>query len=204
MRKYVISVCAGLLLLVVSLLPLWAGQDVAVLNVGDKVPLFNANDHLGELWQASKVLDSGKFLVVYFYPAAMTGGCTKQACAYRDASAPLEQEEIHVVGVSADPVKNLKYFRDAHGLNFHLLSDVNGCIAKRFGVPIRDGGSIKRTVQGKEVTLERPFTFARWTFIVNPSGKIVYKNTSVNAAKDSQAVIDFLSSHRSKSNTQNR
>jgi peroxiredoxin Q/BCP len=192
MHKYIVLASAGLLLVLVSLLPLWAGQDKTVLNVGDKAPLFNANDHLGELWQASKVLESGKFLVVYFYPAAMTGGCTKQACAYRDASAPLKQERIHVVGVSADPVKSLKYFRDAHGLHFPLLSDVNGCIARRFGVPIRNGGSIKRTVQGKEVTFERPLTFARWTFIVDPSGKIVYKNTSVNAAQDTKTVIDFI------------
>lgn len=194
MRKYIISGCVGLSLLLVSLLPLCAGQDAAILEVGDEVPLFNANDHEGELWQASKVLDSGKFLVVYFYPAAMTGGCTKQACAYRDASAPLEQENIHVVGVSADPVKNLKYFRDAHGLNFPLFSDVNGYIAKQFGVPIRNGGSIKRKIEGKEVTLERPMTLARWTFIVDSSGKVVYKNTDVNAAEDSKTVIDFLKS----------
>ena len=184
--------CAVVLLIVVSLLPVSAGQKAVVLKVGDKAPLFNANDHLGGLWQANKVLKSGKILVVYFYPAAMTGGCTKQACAYRDASAPLKQEGIHVVGISGDPVKNLKYFRDAHGLNFPLLSDVNGYIARRFGVPIRDGGSIKRTVQGKEVTLERPFTFARWTFIVDASGKVIYKNTGVKAAEDTQTVIDFL------------
>lgn len=196
MRRYIILGCAGLLLIMFSLLPLWAGQDAPVLNVGDKAPMFNANNQLGELWQSSKALNSGKFLVVYFYPAAMTGGCTKEACAYRDASAPLEQEGINVVGVSADPVKNLKYFHDAHGLNFPLLSDVNGYIAKQFGVPIRNGGSIKRTIDGKEVTLERPLTFARWTFIVNPSGKVVYKNTSVNAAEDSKTVIDFLKSQK--------
>jgi peroxiredoxin Q/BCP len=178
--------------------PLSAQPEAPVLRVGDKAPLFNANDHLGNLWQARKVLDSGKYLVVYFYPAAMTGGCTKQACAYRDASAPLEKEGIHVVGVSADPVSSLKYFRDAHGLNFPLLSDVNGFIAKRFGVPTRDGGSIKRTVRGKEVTLERPMTFARWTFIVDPAGKVIYKNTGVNAAQDTKTVIDFLRERKPK------
>jgi len=190
--------CIGLAVILACLLPLSAGQDAPVLKVGDKAPLFNANDHLGDLWQASKVLESGKFLVVYFYPAAMTGGCTKQACAYRDASMPLGQEGIHVVGVSADPVKSLKYFRDEHKLNFPLLSDVNGLIATRFGVPIRDGGSIKRTVQGREVTLERPYTFARWTFIVDPSGKVVYKNTGVKAAEDTEAVIDFIKARKSK------
>jgi len=190
--------CVGLVLILTSLLPVWAGQKQVILKVGDEAPLFNANDHLGDLWQASKVLKSGQFLVVYFYPAAMTGGCTKQACAYRDSSESLAEQGIHVVGVSGDSVKGLKYFRDANGLTFPLLSDVNGCIARRFGVPIRDGGSIKRTVQGKEVTLDRSFTFARWTFIVDPSGKVIYKNTGVNAAQDTKTVLDFLKAHKAK------
>lgn len=190
--------CVGLVLALTFVLPVSAGQKQVVIEVGDKAPLFNANDHLGDLWQSGKVLESGKYLVIYFYPAAMTGGCTKQACAYRDSAAPLKKEGIHVVGVSADPVRSLKYFRDEHGLNFPLLSDVNGCIAGRFGVPIKDGGSIKRTVQGKEVTLERPFTFARWTFILDPSGKVVYKNTGVNAAQDAETVINFLKAQGSK------
>ena len=190
--------CVGLVLILTSLLPVWAGQKQVILKVGDEAPLFNANDHLGDLWQASKVLKSGQFLVVYFYPAAMTGGCTKQACAYRDSSESLAEQGIHVVGVSGDSVKGLKYFRDANGLTFPLLSDVNGCIARRFGVPIRDGGSIKRTVQGKEVTLDRSFTFARWTFIVDPSGKVIYKNTGVNAAQDTKTVLDFLKTHKAK------
>jgi peroxiredoxin Q/BCP len=186
---------AGLILVLIWL-PVSAGQKQVVLNVGDKAPSFNANDHLGNLWQSSKVLKSSQYLVVYFYPAAMTGGCTKQACAYRDSATPLKEEGIHVVGVSGDSVKGLKYFRDANGLNFPLLSDVNGYIAKLFGVPIRNGGSIKRTVQGKEVTLERSYTFARWTFIVDPSGKIIYKNTGVSAAQDTKTVVDFIKAHK--------
>jgi len=192
MNRYRMFGCMGLLLITISLLPLWAGQEASVLKVGDKAPMFNANDHLGNLWQSSKVLKSGKYMVVYFYPAAMTGGCTKQACAYRDGSALLDQENIYVVGISADPVRNLKYFRDEHELNFPLLSDVNGYIARKFGVPINDGGIIKRTIQGKEITLERPFTFARWTFIVDPSSKVVHKDTGVNAEQDAKTVTDFL------------
>jgi peroxiredoxin Q/BCP len=203
MGGYRLFGCIGLSFVLISLLPFSVEQsrgalkkDESVLKVGDKAPLFNANDHLGNLWQAEKVLDSGQYLVVYFYPAAMTGGCTKQACVYRDASAPLKQKGIHVVGISADPVKNLRYFQTEHGLNFPLLSDVNGFIAKRFGVPMRDGGSITRTVEGKEVTLERSYTFARWTFIMDPSGRVVYKNTGVKAAEDSKTVIDFLNTKK--------
>ena len=65
--------CVGLVWILTSLLPVSAGQKQVILKVGDEAPLFNANDHLGDLWQASKVLKSGQFLVVYFYPAAMTG-----------------------------------------------------------------------------------------------------------------------------------
>jgi peroxiredoxin Q/BCP len=194
MNRYRMFGCVGLSLVLIWLLPLWAGQDAPVLKVGDKAPMFNANDYLGNLWQSSKALKSGRFLVVYFYSAAMTAGCTNQACAYRDTSALLEQENVQVVGVSADPVNSLKYFRDQYGLNFPLLSDVNGCIARRFGVSINDGGSIKRTIQGREITLERPFTFARWTFIVDPSGKVIYKDTGVNVGEDAKNVADFLKS----------
>jgi peroxiredoxin Q/BCP len=184
--------CVVLFWVLFALLPVSAGENMSVLEIGDKAPLFNANDHLGNLWQASEVIKSDQFLVVYFYPAAMTGGCTVQACAYRDTSGSLQGEGVHVVGISADPVKNLAFFHEEHGLNFPLLSDVNGYIARRFGVPMKKGGRIARTVRGKQVTLERPFTFSRWTFIVDPSGKIVYKNTGVKAAEDPETVIGFL------------
>ena len=188
--------CIGLILVLICL-PVSAEQKQVILKVGDRAPSFKANDHLGNLWHSSKALKSGQYLVVYCYPAAMTGGCTKQACAYRDSAAPLKKQGVHVVGVSGDSVQGLKYFRDAHGLNFPSLSDVNGYIAGRFGVPVRDGGSIKRTVQGKEVTLERSYTFARWTFIVDPSGKVVYRNTGVRADQDTKTMIDLLKAHTS-------
>jgi peroxiredoxin Q/BCP len=161
-------------------------------TVGSVAPLFNANDHNGDLWQGSEHLGRGHYLIVYFYPAAMTGGCTKQACAYRDDAAPLKEMGAEVVGVSADPVNNLKAFHQAEGLNFTLLSDVNGTIAKLFGVPIRPGGSIQRTVDGREITLTRPHSAARWTFIVGKQGKIVYRSMEVNATQDSQATRAFI------------
>lgn len=164
----------------------------AELTVGAAAPVFNANDHDGNLWPGSEHIGKGKYLIVYFYPAAMTGGCTKQACAYRDDAAVLKKLGIQVVGISADPVNNLKAFQQAEGLNFALLSDVNGTIAKRFGVPLRDGGSIKRTVNGQEKTLTRSYTTARWTFIVDKQGKIVHKNSEVKAANDSQTAIAFI------------
>jgi len=171
---------------------LGAEERPVALAVGDAAPAFNANTGAGDLWQSVDHTAKGKYLVVYFYPAAMTGGCTQQACSYRDQTADLTGLDAEVVGISADPVNNLKLFKQAHSLNFTLLSDVNATIASRFGVPVRAGGTFTTTVDGKEVTLKRPYTFARWTFVIDKSGKVVHKDTSVNASADSSSVAEFL------------
>jgi len=171
-----------------------AEDQGAALAVGDKAPEFNANTHTGDLWQTEDRVGQGKYVVVYFYPAAMTGGCTKQACSYRDEAPDLTRLDVEVIGISADPVTNLRLFHDAHHLNFTLLSDVNGFIARKFGVPVSKGGSFKTTVDGKEVILKRPHTFARWTFILGKDGKVLYKDTRVDASNDSRKAIEFLRS----------
>ncbi len=155
------------------------------------IPDFYANNQDGELWQLSANLDKN-YLVVYFYPAALTGGCTAQACAYRDDLSVLDQMGARVVGVSGDAVKNLKWFAEAHGLNFHLLSDINGYIARLFEIPLRDGGTIQKTIDGNEQSLARSYTTARWTFILDKEGAVIYTNQDVKAADDSQHVIEFL------------
>ena len=162
--------------------------------VGDKAPQFNANTHTGDLWQTADRVGQGKYVVVYFYPAAMTGGCTRQACSYRDQAADLGGLDVEVIGISADPVSNLKLFREAHHLNFTLLSDVNGFIARQFGVPVSKGGVFKTTVNDKEVVLKRPYTLARWTFILGKDGKVLYKDTQVDAPNDSRKALEFLRS----------
>jgi peroxiredoxin Q/BCP len=158
---------------------------------GDPAPAFQANDDNGELWKSSDFLNK-KYIVVYFYPAAMTGGCTVQACSYRDHKSGLDELDVELVGISGDPVKNLKLFKMANNLNFTLLSDVSGEIAKKFGVPLDKGGSIERKVDGKDITMQRALTSARWTFIIDKGGKIAYKNTQVKAANDSQDVLNFI------------
>lgn len=162
---------------------------------GDKAPLFEAKDDKGDLWNLEDQLGE-KYIVMYFYPAAMTGGCTKQACSYRDMRSDLQNIDAMVVGISGDEVENLKIFKDAHNLNFPLLSDPDGSIAEKYGVPLRDGGSIERTVGGQTFTLNRGVTSARWTFVIDRSGKIIYKNTQVNAEQDSQQVIDAIKSNK--------
>lgn len=161
------------------------------LEPGDKVPEFQATAADGTTWNFENHVGD-KYIVLYFYPAAMTGGCTAQACSYRDLSSDLESEDAMVVGVSGDNVEGLQVFKKAHNLNFTLLSDESGEIASLFGVPTREGGTITREVEGKEVELERGTTANRWTFIIDKNGKIVYKNDEVNATKDTEEVLSFL------------
>ena len=161
------------------------------LSVGDKAPEFKAVADNGKTWEVNKVLGE-KFIVVYFYPGAMTGGCTKQACSYRDHRSDLQAADVEVVGISSDKVENLKLFKQAENLNFTLLSDEKGEIAKAFGVPIGAGGAIKRTVGGVEYDLVRDISLKRWTFVIGKDKKIIYKNESVNAEKDTEEVLNFI------------
>lgn len=167
------------------------------LSVGDKAPAIKAVDDSGETWKISKFLGE-KFIVIYFYPAAMTGGCTKQACSYRDNKEALQSAGVEVVGVSGDKVENLRLFKKAENLNFTLLSDPKGEIAKAFGVPVSKGGAIKRTVDGTEHELVREITAKRWTFVIGKDKKIIYKNESVNAEKDTEEVLNFIKMQASR------
>jgi peroxiredoxin Q/BCP len=166
-----------------------SGQNT--LSVGDKVPVFTTTADDGTTWDISKFLGK-EYIVVYFFPGAMTGGCTKQACSYRDQLSNLDSVNAVVVGISGDKVENLKLFKQAEHLNFTLLSDEKGDIANKFGVPLGAGGSLKRTVEGIEHELVRDLSAKRWTFIVGKDGKIIYKNEAVIAEKDSEEVLNFL------------
>lgn len=179
------------------ILPVFAMFAQQALSVGDKAPQFEAKADNGSTWNVRDFLGE-KFIVVYFYPGAMTGGCTKQACAYRDHRDDLQQAGVEVVGISGDKVESLKLFKKAENLNFTLLSDEKGTIAKAFGVPTGAGGAIKRTVEGTEYELVRELSTKRWTFIIGKNKKIIYKNESVNAEKDTEEVLNFLKQQASR------
>lgn len=175
-----------------ALLMACLNADPNGLSVGEKVPEFEATAASGETWKSSDHVGKG-VLVVYFYPADMTGGCTAQACAFRDKQPELKKAGVEVVGVSGDSAENHRIFKKTHDLNFTLLADSDGKLAKLFGVPTRAGGEIVRTVQGEDVTLERGVTAARWTFVIGPDGKIVYRDTSVTPAQDAAKVLEVVS-----------
>ena len=162
------------------------------LKIGDKAPEFQADDDSGKLWKSTDHAGK-KFIVVYFYPADCTGGCTKQAQAYRDDMEKLAKNDVVVVGVSGDTVENHQFFKRKEKLNFPLLADVKGEVAAKFGVPATFGDkSVKASIGAEEKVLTRPVTTKRWTFVIGKDGKILYKNTEVKAPEDAKAVAEAI------------
>ena len=169
-------------------------QNSNELKIGDQVSEFSGIDDTGVNWKSNTV--NTDFLVVYFYPAAMTGGCTAQACAYRDDKVNFDKIGATIIGVSGDEVKNLKVFKETSYLNFPLISDSNGAISKTFGVPTKEGGSITREVEGTNYLLVRGITASRWTFVLDKDRKIIYKNAEVNALQDSKQVLEVIKNYK--------
>ena len=184
------SIAFSVSVLAVFSLSAW-GQDVS-LNVGDKAPVFEALDDTGKPWKSSDHVGK-KIVVVYFYPADCTGGCTKQAQGYRDDMKVLAEKGVEVVGVSGDTVKNHEVFKKKENLNFALLADTDGKVAKAFGVPVTLGEKNFTTKIGNEdITLTRTATSQRWTFVIGKDGKIISKNEKVTAAEDSKAILKLI------------
>ena len=169
-----------------------AKDDKQELKAGDKAPSFEATDDQGKTWKSSEHVGK-KVLVVYFYPADFTGGCTKQACTFRDDMDKLTAKGIEVVGVSGDSAKTHELFKKHHKLNYTLLADEKGDIAKKFGVEVRPGGKAKGFDEdGKEITVERGVTIMRWTFVIGKDGTILYKNPKVKPTEDSKQVLEAI------------
>jgi peroxiredoxin Q/BCP len=167
-------------------------DEKADLKVGDAAPVFTSKDDAGKTWKSTDHVGK-KVVVVYFYPADMTGGCTKQACGFRDDLSRLSDKGVEVVGVSGDSVEGHQLFKRVHKLPFTLLADEDGSVAKKFGVPAGKGGTFKaKDVDGSEVVLKRGVTTARWTFVIDKEGKIAHKDTKVNAAQDSKKIAEVV------------
>jgi peroxiredoxin Q/BCP len=166
-------------------------EKPAALKVGDKAPKFHGQTDEDKPWKSEEHVGK-KVLVVYFYPADMTGGCTKQACTYRDALKDLKRDDVEVVGVSGDSVENHQHFKQEYDLNFTLLADPDGKIAKAFGVKTGPGGVFDWTKDGEKVSLERGVTASRWTFVIDRDGKIAYKDEKVDPTKDAETVLKVV------------
>ncbi|WP_255605241.1 peroxiredoxin [Mycolicibacterium xanthum] len=113
---------------------------------GDRVAEFELPDHTGAPRTLTGLLADGP-IVLFFYPAAMTPGCTKEACHFRDLAAEFAAVGASRVGISADPVDKQTQFADQQRFDYPLLSDADGVVAARFGV--------KRGLLGKFMPVKR-------------------------------------------------
>ena len=141
------------------------------LKVGDEAPVVSATTDTGATLNLGDVYKANKYTVVWFYPKALTGGCTKQGCSLRDAASDLTEHGAAVVGVSVDPIEKQKEFKEFNHFPFPLLADTDKKVVKAFG---QAGTGLA----------------ARECYIIK-GGKIVYKDTGVT---DQQAanVLAFL------------
>jgi peroxiredoxin Q/BCP len=132
---------------------------MARLSPGDTAPAFTLPDADGN--DVSLGDFRGRKVVVYFYPAASTPGCTKQACDFRDNLAELNDAGFAVVGISPDKPPKLAKFRDSESLTFPLLSDPSRSALEAYGA------FGEKTMYGRKVT-----GVIRSTFVVDEVGKV--------------------------------
>jgi len=102
------------------------------MNIGDEVPDFTATLDDGSQTTLSDLLANGP-IVLFFYPKAFTGGCTAEACHFRDMGAEFAEVGAQRVGISADDVDTQASFRDKHDFDYPLIADTSGEIAQIFG-----------------------------------------------------------------------
>jgi peroxiredoxin Q/BCP len=147
---------------------------------GQKAPTFTLTADDGKKVKLSDF--AGKPVVLYFYPKDDTPGCTREACAFRDASAALKKAGAVVLGVSADDTASHVKFRDKFKLNFPLLSDTDHKVAEKYGA-WREKNMYGKVSMGIQ----------RSTFLIDPAGKVakVWKRVQVDG--HDQKVLEALS-----------
>ena len=138
------------------------------LSPGDAAPDFTLPDADGK--DVSLADFRGRKVVVYFYPAAMTPGCTKQACDFRDSLASLQAAGYAVLGISPDKPAKLAKFRERDAVNFPLLSDESKQTLEAYGA------FGEKTMYGKKVT-----GVIRSTFVIDEDGRIALAQYNVKA-----------------------
>jgi len=134
----------------------------AMPQAGDPAPTFVGKDQNGNDFKLNDLIGK-KIVLLYFYPKDFTGGCTKEACGFRDRVADLQKNNVQVVGVSFDTQDSHQKFIAKYNLNFPLLADPNGIIGNIYGVQM----------QGRNLD-------NRVSFLIGLDGKIVHVTNSGN------------------------
>jgi thioredoxin-dependent peroxiredoxin len=143
------------------------------LSLGDAIPAVTAADQDGKSVNLAEEGKSG-YTLVYFYPKAMTPGCTAQACSLRDAYQTLQEKGVKVFGVSLDAVDQQKQFQSQEHLPFELLSDGEHKVTAAFGVPL-----IKESFATRQAYLFK-------------DGRLVWLDTKASTDKQAADVLAVL------------
>ena len=149
------------------------------LSVGDQAPDFTLTDDTGADVTLSAL--RGRTVIVYFYPAAMTPGCTKQACDFSESLDALKGQGFEVLGVSPDKPEKLAKFRDAEQLTFPLLSDPEKSVLTAWGA------FGEKKMYGKVV-----HGVIRSTFLIDEKGKVALAQYNVKAANTASAIQKII------------
>lgn len=142
----------------------------ARLAVGDTAPDFTLPDDTGTEVSLGDLLGSGEKVIAYFYPAAMTPGCTKQACDFTDSLDHLQAQGYRVLGISPDKPEKLAKFRERDGLTITLLSDPDKQVLAAYGA-FGEKKMYGKVVQG----------VIRSTFVIGTDGKVELAQYNVRA-----------------------
>lgn len=152
---------------------------LSILNSGVAAPQFTLNDQNENAVSLSDF--KGKKVLVYFYPKALTPGCTTQACDLRDAKAELEKAGVVILGISPDLPAKLHNFEQKKDLNFTLLSDPDHQVAEAFGV------------WGEKKFMGRTFDgIHRISFLIDENGVIAKVFDKFKTKDHAQVVLDYL------------
>jgi thioredoxin-dependent peroxiredoxin len=158
------------LLIVISFYPILLAE--AELHVGDKAPIFSANDQEDNLVDTNNL--RGKWVVLYFYPRDDTPGCTIEAKQFSDLYQAFLKNNSSVYGISTDTRESHCDFRDKYKLKIPLIPDVDKRIMSLFDVDVSDGFA------------------SRDTIVIDPSGKIAKVYRRVRPAGHPKDVLDFI------------
>lgn len=153
---------------------------MALPKVGNLAPAFSLPNQVGKKISL-KDFRNKKHVILYFYPKALTPGCTVQACGLRDSLQAIKKRNAVVLGVSPDPVARLPKFIDKYDLNFDLLSDEDHAVADCYGV------------WGMKKFMGREFMgLIRTTFIIGKDGKLKHVMDKVKTKSHHDDVIAVL------------
>lgn len=150
-----------------------------ILENGQKAPAFCLQNQINQTICLENY--QKQLVLLYFYPKALTPGCTTQACSLRDSMAELNNLGVKVIGISGDSPEKLLKFQQKHQLNFDLLSDPDFTVCKSYGV------------YGEKKFMGKTFNgIIRTSFLISPNGEIQHIFAKFKTADHHKIVLDYI------------